>query len=299
MTTIHVPLKYTNSPEYIIPPTGYCPGCAAGLALRYFLKASGPDVIIHTLPGCFSSRRLEHEGRMIDITGSPFGNAASYCSGVSRALEAQGDTKTTVVAWTGDGATFDIGLGALSAAAERNENILYICNDNEGYQNTGNQRSSASPWMSATTTAPSGNNKLEVKKDVDTIMASHGIPYMATVSVGYRDDFMRKIEKAMKIRGFRFIHMLNPCTSGWGFASEKTIELARLVVDTGVFPLYEVENGVKYTINHGPKGVPLADYVRPQKRFNDMTDADLAVFEKDIANRWKRLRFLETYRDTE
>ena len=292
MTTINAPLKYINTPEFIQPPTGYCPGCAFGLSLRYFLKVMGHKMIIHTLPGCFSSRKLEYGGHSIDMTGSPFGNAASFCSGVASALEAMGDTETVVVPWAGDGATFDIGFGALSAAAERNENMLYVCNDNEAYQNTGNQRSSASPWMSTNATNPTGAAKLEIKKDMDNIIAAHRVPYLATVTVGFPDDFMRKVEKAKKMKGFRFIHILNPCPSGWGFPSEKTIELARLAVETNVFPLFEVENGVKYTINHQPKGLPVTDYIKPQKRFSDMSAEDIARLEKDVEERWRRLQVL-------
>jgi pyruvate/2-oxoacid:ferredoxin oxidoreductase beta subunit len=295
MTMTEIQLKYSRTPEYIIGPTGYCPGCPFGLSLRYFLKATGPNVIIHTLPGCFSSRRLEHEGKPIDITGSPFANASSFCAGVSSALEAQGDTDTVVVPWAGDGATFDIGMGQVSAAAERNDNILYVCNDNEAYQNTGNQRSSAAPWMSTNATNPAGAAKLEFKKDMDLIMAAHGIPYLATVSVAYPDDFMRKVAKAKAIKGFRFIHILNPCPAGWGFSSEKTMEIARLSVETSIFPLFEVENGVKLTITHTPKGLPVSEYVKPQQRFRSMSQEDLARIERDVQNRWHRIQFLASY----
>ena len=151
--------------------------------------------------------------------------------------------------------------------------------------------------MSTSTTAPPGAAKLEIKKDIDAILAAHRIPYLATVTVGFPEDFMSKVKKAMSIKGFRFIHILNPCTSGWGFPSEKTVELARLAVETNVFPLFEVENGVKYTISHEPKGLPLSDYIKPQKRFNDMKPEDLARFEKDVESRWQRLKFLASYRE--
>ena len=299
MTTIETPLKYSNTPEYIVPPTGYCPGCAFGLSLRYFLKAIGPKVIIHTLPGCFGSRRLEYSGKPIDLTGSPCGNAASFCAGLSSALEAQGDTETVVVPWTGDGATFDIGMGAVSAAAERNDNMLYVCNDNEAYQNTGNQRSSASPWMTTNATNPNSAPKMEFKKDVDAIMAAHRIPYLATVTVGFPEDFMSKVEKARSIRGFRFLHILNPCPAGWGFPSEKTLELARLMVETKVFHLFEVEGGVKYTVNYEPKGLPLLEYIKPQQRFRNMSAEDLAKFKRDVEERWRRLQFLASYKESD
>ena len=295
ITPIEVPLKYSNTPEYVAPPSGNCPGCAPGLSLRYFMKAIGPKVVIHTIPGCPKGCRPDENGEPIDMTGSAFGNAASFTSGVSSALIAQGDTETVVVPWCGDGGTFDIGFGALSAAAERNENLLYVCNDNEAYQNTGNQRSSASPWMTTNTTNPSGFAKPEAKKDIDFIMAAHGIPYLATASCGFPDDFMRKVKKAKEIKGFRFLHILNPCTAGWGYPAERTLELARLVVDTKIFPLFEVENGVKYTINYQPKGLPISDYTKPQKRFRDMSAEDLKQYERDVEDRWQRLQFLASY----
>jgi len=227
---------------------------------------------------------------------SLFGNAGSFAAGLSSALEAQGDTETVVVPIIGDGGTFDIGLGAISAAAERNDNMLFVCKDNEGYQNTGNQRSSASPWMSTNTTQPPGFAKAEYKKDIDDIMAAHHIPYLATTTVAFPEDFMNKVKKAKDIKGFRFIHVFSPCTTGWGFPTDQTIALSRLAVETNVFPLYEVENGVKYTINHEPKGLPLSEYFSPQRRFNDMSTDGLSDFNKKIEEKWKRLQFLASYK---
>ena len=169
MTTIEIPLKYTKTDEYIIPPHGFCPGCGVALGIRYFLKAIGDKVILVQPPGCTAPsvmRALIHNGKPIDNIGSPFGNTAMFAGGAKSALVAQGDTETIVATWSGDGATFDIGFGALSAAAERDDDILYVCNDNEAYQNTGNQRSSASPWMTINTTNPAGFPKMEFKKDI-------------------------------------------------------------------------------------------------------------------------------------
>ena len=214
-TTIEVPLKYSNTPEYMFPPLATCPGCAYGLIYRLFLKASGPKVIITGVPGCGGSGRLSSGGKPIDSMGSPLGNAPSFAAGVSLALQAQGDTETVVAPIIGDGAAFDIGMGALSAAAERNDNMLIVCKDNEGYQNTGSQRSSASPWMTTSATTPAGAPKLEFKKDIASILVAHKIPYLATAIVGFPDDYMQKVKKAMKIKGFRFIHVLSPCPTGW------------------------------------------------------------------------------------
>jgi len=281
----------------MFPPTGSCPGCAYGLVYRYVLKAVGPKVIITGIPGCGGTGRLGYEGKSLDMMGSAFGNAGSFASGISSALEYMGDEETVVVPIAGDGGTFDIGFGAISAAAERNENMLYVCKDNEAYQNTGNQRSSASPWMATNATNPVGFPKVEFKKDVDNILAAHRIPYLATATVGFPEDFMEKVRKAKDIKGFRFIHVFSPCPTGWGFPADKTVELSRLAVETNAFPLYEVENGVKYTISYRPKKTtPLAEYLKPQRRFRGISDEDVAKFEKDVDERWDRLQFLATYK---
>ena len=294
-TSIEVPLKYSNTPEYVYPPTGACPGCAYGLIFRLFLKASGPKIITTSMPGCGVITKLESDGAPIDSVRSAFGNAVSIAVGVSLGLKMQGDDETVVVPFVGDGCVFDIGMGALSAAAERNNDLLFVVKDNEGYQNTGDQRSSAAPWMSTNTTNPPGFAKVEFKKDIGAIMASHKIPYLATASVAYPDDYMRKVKTAMSMRGFRMIHVFSPCPTGWGFGSELTLELSRLAVESSLFPLYEVKNGVEYTINHQPKGAPLTDYLSKQRRFRDITPEQVEAFEAEINRRWHRLKFLATY----
>ena len=298
MTTTEAPLKYSNTPEYLIPPTGFCSGCGLALALRYCLKVLGHKIVMVTTAGCTgpgAGRSIVHNGEPIDSIGCPFGNIAMFAGGISSALRAQGNNETVVLGWGGDGATFDIGFGGISASAERNEDILFICADNEGYQNTGNQRSSASPWMSTNTTNPPGAPKMEFKKDIDMILAAHRIPYLATASVAFPEDLMAKVEKAKATKGFRFMHIYVPCPSGWGYPTEMTIEIARLAVDTNVFPLFEVENGVKYTISRQPKGLPIKEYIKMQRRFRSMSDEDLARFEKDVQERWQRLQFLASY----
>jgi len=240
---------------------------------------------------------MMHEGKRLDSIGSPFGNIAMFAGGISSGLRAQGNTDTIVVGWGGDGATFDIGFGGISASAERNEDILFICVDNEGYQNTGNQRSSASPWMSTNTTNPSGFAKMEFKKDIDTILAAHRIPYAATASVGYPDDLMAKVEKAKNAKGFRFVHIFSPCPTGWGCPSELTMEIARLAVDTKVFPIFEIENGVEMVISRQPIGLPISEYLKSQRRFRDMSEEDRAYLEKNVEARWQRLQYLADYKE--
>ncbi len=300
MTTINVPLKYSNTEEFITPPHAFCAGCGLALALRYCLKILGDKIVMVNTAGCTgpgAGRSMVHNGKPIDSIGSPFGNIAMFAGGISTALKAQGDDETLVVGWGGDGATFDIGFGGISASAERNEDILFICVDNEGYQNTGNQRSSASPWMSTNATNPAGFTKMEFKKDIDTILAAHRIPYAAAASVGYPEDLMAKVAKAKSKKGFRFIHIFVPCPSGWGCASELTMEIARLAVDTKVFPIFEVEDGVNMTITRQPKGLPLSDYIKTQRRFSGMSDEDMARFEKSVEQRWQRLQFLASYKE--
>ena len=175
-----------------------------------------------------------------------FENAGAVASGVESALRIQGKDDINVIAFGGDGGTVDIGLQSLSGAMERGHNLTYICYDNEAYMNTGIQRSGATPYGASTTTSPKGSGSFgedKPKKDMPMIMAAHGIPYVATASIAYPEDFVNKVKKAAAIKGPAYIHLHQPCTTGWGFASEKTIEMGRLAVETGSWILYEVENG--------------------------------------------------------
>jgi pyruvate ferredoxin oxidoreductase beta subunit/2-oxoisovalerate ferredoxin oxidoreductase beta subunit len=190
------------------------------------------------------------------------------------------------VCWAGDGGTYDIGVASLSAAAERNEDILYICYDNEIYGNTGGQRSSATPEGALTSTTPRG--KAERKKDMVAIMAAHRIPYAATLSVAHRDDFLRKLRIARDTRGFRFLVMLSPCPIGWKTSSDESVQLIDLAVRSGLFPLYEVFDGERYTINVHPDGTGLDEYFSRQRRYSGSAlDIDLA--RERIAAQWRYL----------
>jgi len=193
------------------------------------------------------------------------------------------------LAVAGDGGTFDIGIQAVSAAAERNDDYIYICYDNEAYMNTGIQRSSATPWGAWTTTTPPANLKSQPKKDIVRIMAAHRVPYAATASIAYPDDFIRKIKKAKETRGFKFIYAFSPCPVGWRFSSELTIRLARLAVQTKVFPLYEVEDGERYILNEEPEGTPVSDYLKPQGRFGFLREGDLERIQENVDREWQRL----------
>jgi len=202
----------------------------------------------------------------------------------------QGKEDVTVLAWAGDGGTFDIGLQALSGAVERNDNILYICYDNEAYMNTGIQRSSATPYGAWTTTTPERHPKEEPKKDIIQIMAAHKIPYAATASVAYLADFAEKLRKAQRIKGSKFIHLLCPCPPGWKMSSEKTIKVARLATLAKVFPLYEVLNGDTYIISVEPhKDLPISEYFKYQRRFAHLSPQQMVEIQKRVDFEWERL----------
>jgi pyruvate ferredoxin oxidoreductase beta subunit/2-oxoisovalerate ferredoxin oxidoreductase beta subunit len=269
-----------------------CPGCGGALAMRFALKVLGRKTVL-SLPACCWSvidGPFPYSSVRVPLFHCAFETAASTASGIRAGLDMRGMEDVNVVAWAGDGGTFDIGLQALSGAAERNENIIYICYDNEAYMNTGIQRSSATPKGAWTTTTPVEHPKTEPKKNMVEIMAAHRIPYTATLSIAYPDDFVRKIEKAKKIKGTRFLHIFSPCPPGWKMAPELTIEIARLAVRTGLFPLYEVENGIKYTINVEPDWIPVREYFKLQGRFSHLTEDDLKEIERNVKLEWEILR---------
>ncbi len=201
-----------------------------------------------------------------------------------------GDTETTVVAWAGDGGTFDIGIQALSGTAERNDDILYVCYDNEAYMNTGIQRSSATPYGAWTTTTPVKHFKDRPKKDMVAIMAAHTIPYIATASIGYPEDLVKKVKKAKEIKGTRFLHIYAPCPTGWKTRPEDTIRLSRLVVQNAIFPLYEIEEGEKYTLSIKLREKkPIEDYLRIQGRFRHLTEKEERYMQEEVDKKWERL----------
>jgi pyruvate ferredoxin oxidoreductase beta subunit/2-oxoisovalerate ferredoxin oxidoreductase beta subunit len=218
-----------------------------------------------------------------------FGTAATTAAGVKAGLEMRGDLRTTVLAWAGDGGTFDIGLQSLSGAAERNENILYVCYDNEAYMNTGIQRSSATPRGALTTTTPKGARKEGPKKNMVAILAAHGIPYIATAAIAYPEDLEQKVRKARKLEGMKFIHVLSPCPPGWAYPPEKTVKLARLAVLSRIFPLLEVENGRAYRLSPMGEKTPVKEYMRLQGRFKSFTDNEMDEFQGDVDEAWDAL----------
>lgn len=268
-----------------------CPGCSEALAIRFILNTLGSDTIAVVPPSCIAiiSGPQPLSSMRIPVYQTTLEASAASAAGIKRALISKGNDHTAVVAIAGDGGTYDIGFQSLSSAAERNEDIIYICLDNEGYMNTGSQKSSATPSLAYTTSTPAG--KLTPKKNIAEIMAAHNIPYMATATTGYPDDLARKVAKARSIEGgLRFIVVLTPCLDGWGIADNAGPKTSRLAVESGVFPLYEVENGEKYTLNYGSKGVPVSEYTAIQKRYRHLTQSDNDALQKEIDKNWIRLQ---------
>jgi pyruvate/2-oxoacid:ferredoxin oxidoreductase beta subunit len=269
-----------------------CQGCGATLAMRYVLKALGQRTVL-CIPACCWSvidGPFPYSCLGVPVYHCAFETAASTASGVKAGLEMVGDTETAVVAWGGDGGTFDIGIQALSGAAERNDDIIYVCYDNEAYMNTGIQRSSATPYGAWTTTTPVKHFKNRPKKDIDAIMAAHRIPYVATGSVAFPEDVYKKAKKAKDIKGTRFLHIFAPCPTGWKSRPEDSIKLARMVVQNCVFPLYEIENGEKYTLSIKVKDKkPIIDYLKLQGRFRHLTEDEIKPMQEEVDKNWERL----------
>lgn len=250
-----------------------CQGCGEALAARLVLNAAGPNIIATCATGCLEvfSTRYPQSSWEIPWIHSLFENAAAVASGIAAALKAMGrEDEARVIAQGGDGGTADIGLQALSGMFERGDDCLYVCYDNEAYMNTGVQRSGLTPLNTHTTTSPVGKvswgNKTN-KKDMPRIAAAHRIPYVATASVGYPSDLERKVKKALSIRGPKYIQVFVPCPLGWGSDPALTIKLAKLVVETGLFPLYEIEYGKITNVRRLAKRRPVEEYLKLQRRF--------------------------------
>jgi pyruvate ferredoxin oxidoreductase beta subunit len=292
-------IKDMPEEEYILEGNAACPGCPITVALRTVLKALGKNTIF-TIPACCSAviqSLYPHTSFNVPTLNIAFEAAAASASGISASLKAQGIEDVTVVAWAGDGGSYDIGLQALSGALERNTDFLYICYNNQMYSNTGIQRSGATPFGAWTTTTWTG--KKERQKVLAEIVMAHHIPYAATASIAYLDDLFRKTKKAQAISGPRYMEIFTPCPPGWRFDMSKTIELARLAVETGAWLLYEFENE-KIIFNGPTKGIidgsrepiDIKDWLRMQGRFRNLTDEGLQTFKEVLQDRWNHYRKL-------
>jgi pyruvate ferredoxin oxidoreductase beta subunit/2-oxoisovalerate ferredoxin oxidoreductase beta subunit len=273
------------------PGNTNCAGCGMSLGLRWLeeaLDGEKPFLVIPASCGIVTAGAFPTTAYGAPAVASTFASAAAIASGLAAVLSLNGDDDP-VVCWTGDGGTYDIGMATLSGAAERNEDILYVCYDNEIYGNTGGQRSSATPEGVVTSTTTRG--KAERKKDIMAIMAAHRIPYAATLSLAHRDDFLRKVRTARKMPGFRFLLMLSPCPTGWKSEPEESVELIRLAVGCGLFPVYEVLDGVRYQINVRPDGTSVGQYLALQRRYTSAA-ADPQRLRDHIAAQWHHLENL-------
>jgi pyruvate/2-oxoacid:ferredoxin oxidoreductase beta subunit len=270
------------------PGNTNCAGCGMSLGLQWLdqgLAGEKPMMVIPACCGIVTAGAFPTSSYGVPTAATTFASSPAVGTGLAVVAELNGETNP-VVCWTGDGGTYDIGIATLSAAAERNENLIYVCYDNEIYGNTGGQRSSATPEGVSTTTTPKG--KLECKKDIMAIMAAHRIPYAATLSLAHRDDFLRKVQTARKKTGFRFLLILSPCPTGWKSDPSESAELIGLAVRCGMFPLYEIFDGLRYRINQRPDGLPVEEYMKRQRRYR-AAKIDPAVVKAQIEKNWRYL----------
>ena len=266
-----------------------CPGCIEALSVRHILAIMGPQTMAVIPPSCMAiiAGPQPFSALRIPVYQPTLESSAAAASGLRRALDAQGKRDTQVLVLAGDGGTYDIGFQCLSSAAERNEDFLYICLDNEGYMNTGAQKSSSTPHFARTGSTPAG--KTSRKKNLSEIMAAHGVPYVATASAGHLADLRNKVAKAKALRGTRLITVLIPCLDGWGLPDDAGLTAARYAVECGAFPLYEIEDGNRYTLSLREKTRPVADYLALQRRYRGMAEADVATLQAEIDAAWAML----------
>jgi len=293
-----VTVKDLPKEEYLLKGHAACAGCGPAISLRLLLKALGKKIIL-VVPACCTTviqGPYPYTSSAVPLQNILFESTGAAASGISAALKQRKLEDITVVGWAGDGGTADIGIQALSGAAERGTNFIYVCYDNEAYGNTGMQRSGATPYGAWTTTTPSG--KSERKKDMPFIMAAHRIPYVATACTSYPMDFVAKLRKARDIRGTKYIHLLTPCPTGWRYDTSKTIEMGRLAVQTGIWALFEIEDGKFRLCSPSDRLVdkskrkPIREYFASQGRFRGLSEVDVHRIEGWVDEDWENYRKL-------
>lgn len=285
--------------EFFAPGHRACAGCGPAIAMRLATKAAGENTIVVGVTGCMEvvSTPYPQTAWTLPWIHAAFETGASVASGVDAALRAQGKRESVnIMVLGGDGGMFDIGFGALSGAIERKQDFLTICYDNEAYMNTGIQRSGATPQYAWTTTAPVGkvlHGKQQTKKPLPLIVAAHGAPYVATASIGEEMDFVKKVRKALSIRGPTFIHILTPCVAGWKTNTKDAVTLGKLAIETGVQPLYEIENGALKFTKRIEDRKPVEDYLKMQGRFKHLTNKEIESIQKFVDQNYEWLASLE------
>lgn len=290
-----------STKEILAEGHNFCIGCGEALAMRLACKAIGENMIIGMATGCdeVCTTPLPVTSWRVPWIHTLFENVGAEISGVEAGLKALmrkgkiAERDIKCIGMAGDGATSDIGVQALSGAIERGHNFLYICWDNEAYMNTGIQRSSSTPYGASTTTAPAGKVSIGQKtrkKNMVEICVAHNIPYAATACPSYPFDLMNKVKKGAEVKGPAYVHILCPCCTGWRYPSKITIQMGRLAVETGIFPLYEVENG-RYRLNvDRPTLKPVEEYLKPQGRYRHLTDKDIQEIQEMVNEDYAKLK---------
>lgn len=301
MTTVY---DLAKAPERLTGGHRLCSGCGAPICVRQILANIKDPVVAINATGCLevSTSVYPYSAWNIPWIHSAFENAAATASGIVEAynvLRQQGKISREIkfVVFGGDGSSYDIGLQSLSGALERGHKFLYVCYNNEAYANTGDQRSGATPQGAATTTTPPGKTsfgKTQKRKNLTEIVAAHDIPFAAQTSIHLWPDIASKVQKAMSAEGPSFINILSPCQLFWGFPPNLTIKIAKLAVETGIWPLYEIENG-KYKINYAPaKFLPVGDWIKSQIRFKHLllpeNQTIVEQIQKEVDKEWKKLK---------
>ena len=274
-----------------------CAGCGGSLAVRIALKVLGENTLLVEPAGCMSAVSFNYPQMSFANNAiiSAFAGTGAVMSGLKAGAEAMGLKDYHVLGIAGDGGTADIGIQALSGLIDRNDDVIYICYDNEAYMNTGIQKSGLTPFGATTTTTPAGSRvkgNIRPKKNLFEIVAAHGIPYAATASVGYIEDFANKVKRASEVKGTSFIHVLAPCPTGWGVDTSETIDIAREIVDTGLWYLAEYYDG-EFHLNMKPKALEgVSHYIKRQSRFKHLSDEDIETIIRERDKTWERIALI-------
>ena len=293
--------KLRTSEDMVTPGMSACQGCCGELVLRRILQIAGSNTIVCVPPGCMSGAGVVgwdyQTGMKIPVHIPLLTNTASFLSGVSQMYQRKGRDDVNMIAVAGDGATADGGFQSLSGAAERNEKMLYVCYDNEGYMNTGFQRSSTTTKGSRTSTTPIGeaiNGKQQPSKYVALIMSMHALQYCATASPSHMQDLVAKIEHGLaeSKKGFAFIHVIAPCPTGWSFEVDQSIQIAKKAVASNMFPLWEKHNGNYYITVENKKPIPVKEFLQSMGKYKNLTANDIEQLQKEADMKYETLRKL-------